>query len=758
MNDQNYSSFLKNKVLIDEPSGFIENDLPKELFDFQKAIVKWSLKRGRSAIFADTGMGKTAMQLAWANSVHRYTGNRVLIVAPLCVAYQTCEEANKFDVRKPIFLREMDYNQTGIFVTNYEMLDKFSDAIKEGFFNGIVLDESSILKHQDSKNRNKIIKFSKHIPYRLSCTATPSPNDHMELASQSEFLGIMDAVEMLAMFFTYDSGQTSKWRLKGHAQDRFWEWMASWSVYIKKPSDIGFKDDNYKLPELNIEFIEVASGLNIEDYKDKKGLGLKGRNKARKDTMEIRCQKAAEIANSIDGHVALWCHLNDESKRLKEIVSECDEVKGSDPIKKKEERLINFTNGELKRIVTKPKIAGFGMNWQHCNNTIFVGLNDSYEQLYQAIRRFYRFGQKNKVNAYIITSDLEGDVVKNIKEKEMKTQEMQTKIVKYMKDFQTREVMSLSKESGEYKRDCYKSDNFEMHLSDCVDLASELKDESIDYSIFSPPFASLYTYSNSQRDMGNSKTYDEFWEHFKYLTKELFRALRNGRNISIHCMNLTTTKGRDGFIGMKDFRGDIIRLFQKCGFIYHSEVCVWKNPVVAMQRTKALGLLWKQIKKDSSMSRQGIPDYVLTFRKPGENKKPITHEPEDFTVDEWQQLASPCWTDIRQSDTLNGRMARDKQDERHIAPLQLSLIERCLRLWSLPGDNVFSPFAGIGSEGFVSLKMGRKFIGSELKKSYYENAIRYLNEGEKSFGHCTRGDFALKIEKEKNEVNQQNLI
>lgn len=275
------------------------------------------------------------------------------------------------------------------------------------------------------------------------------------------------------------------------------------------------------------------------------------------------------------------------------------------------------------------------------------------------------------------------------------------------------------------------SDKFAMYHADCVEVAKSLPDESIDYSVFSPPFSSLYTYSNSDRDMGNSNSDEQFWTHFKFLIKELHRVLRSGRNISLHVMNLPTSKQNHGYIGIRDFRGDVIRAFQEVGFIYHSEVTVWKDPVVAMQRTKALGLLWKTIKKDSAMSRQGIPDYVVTFRKDGENTKPISHTAEEFSVDEWQRLASPCWMDIKQSNTLNKKLARDEEDERHIAPLQLDLIHRCLRLWSAKGDVVFSPFAGIGSEGWVSLQLGRNFIGSELKESYYKIAAQNLLQAEK---------------------------
>lgn len=271
------------------------------------------------------------------------------------------------------------------------------------------------------------------------------------------------------------------------------------------------------------------------------------------------------------------------------------------------------------------------------------------------------------------------------------------------------------------------TDRYSIYNADCIEVAKNLPDNSLDFSVFSPPFSSLYTYSNSDRDMGNSKSDEEFYEHFRFLVKELYRTIKPGRLVSFHCMNLPTSKTHDGFIGIKDFRGDMIDLFQEEGFIYHSEVCIWKDPVTAMQRTKALGLLHKTIRKDSSMSRNGIPDYLVTMRKPGENQEPIAHTHEEFPVDLWQKIASPVWMDINQSNTLQFRHAREQDDERHIAPLQLDVIERALMLWSNPDDVVFSPFLGIGSEGYQSVKQGRKFIGTELKPSYFEVAKKNLH-------------------------------
>jgi len=283
-------------------------------------------------------------------------------------------------------------------------------------------------------------------------------------------------------------------------------------------------------------------------------------------------------------------------------------------------------------------------------------------------------------------------------------------------------------------------DNYTLYHGDSCEILQALPNNSIHYQIFSPPFASLYTYSNSDRDLGNSKTYTEFWNHYKFMIKDQFRIHKAGRLISIHCMNLPTSKQRDGYIGITDFRGDIIRAYQDAGFIYHSEVCIWKDPVIAMQRTKALGLLHKQIKKDSAMSRQGIPDYLVTMRKPGDNEDPISHSNESFPVGIWQKYASPVWSDINPSKTLQYRSARDHDDERHICPLQLQVIERGMDLWTNPGDVVLSPFMGIGSEGYTAIEKGRRFVGCELKESYFNQAVKNI----KSATEVSQGLFDLK--------------
>lgn len=718
-----YQQFLTTKRLSDTPSGFRIHDVNPALFNYQQAIVKWACRRGRAALFCDTGLGKTAMQLAWAQAVADETGGRVLILAPLAVAQQTAHvEAPKFGI-------EVTYDRTGeaegaIIATNYEMLHKFDLCD----FAGIVLDESSILKSYSGKVRNQIIESAQTVPYKLAATATPAPNDHMELGNHAEFLGVMTRTEMLATFFVHDGGDTSSWRLKGHAETEFWAWIATWAVMIKSPADLGYQTAGFDLPPMTMHQHAIQATNPTQGFLiPMEATSLNERRQARRESIDDRVIQAAAIANSDDDFYLVWCDLNDESAALTKAINGAVEVKGSDTAEHKEWAMTAFSSGEIRVLVTKPSICGFGMNWQHCKNVVFVGLSDSYEQFYQAIRRCYRFGQQRPVDVHVIFSDRESAVIRNIRRKEKDAQTMANNLVGLM---DLSDDTELEREMDAYTTGVETGHNFTVHLGDCVDMMRSLPSDSIDYSVFSPPFASLYTYSNSDRDMGNVRNHSEFYAHYRYLVTEQFRTMKPGRLLSFHCMNLPTSKERDGYIGIADFRGDLIRMYQEAGFIYHSEVVIWKDPVVAMQRTKALGLLYKQIKKDSAMSRQGIPDYLVTMRKPGVNPDPVTKSPETFPVDLWQRYASPVWFDINPSDTLQYRSARDHKDERHICPLQLGVIDRAVELWSNPGDLVCSPFTGIGSEGYVSVKAGRRFIGAELKPSYFHQAVRNLHAAE----------------------------
>jgi len=720
-----YYEFLEAKKIQPQTSGFKAESLNPNLFDFQRVIVEWALRRGRAAVFADTGLGKTLMQTSWADAVCKHTGGDVLIFAPLCVAHQTVEESSKFGITIN-YCRSQDGIQSGINITNYEMLEHFDiDS-----FIGVVLDESSIIKNRDGKTRNALIDSCKNVPYRLSCTATPSPNDFMEIGNQAEWLGVVTITEMLAMFFINDAGDTGTWILKGHGKIKFWEWLATWAIVIKSPADLGFDGSSYLLPELKIESHVVESETTDGLFADI-ATGLMERNKARKESIDDRVAKCASIVNASDKQWVVWCNRNEESEKLSALIDGAKDVKGSDSIDHKEKIIDDFTHGRLRVLVTKPSICGYGMNWQHCNHTAFVGLSDSWESYYQAIRRFWRFGQKQEVNVHVISAESEGAVVENIRRKDIQNQIMSQEMVKHMSVYTNNEIFGIPHQKDDYQRRVVQTEKYTLHNADCIDLAREIESDSIGFTIYSPPFSSLFTYSNSDRDMGNNQSYEDFSQHFSYLVDEMYRITMPGRLMAVHCMQLTTSKANDGFIGIKDFRGDLIRMFQSKGWIYHSEVCIWKDPVVAMQRTKALGLLHKTIKKDSSMSRQGLADYLIVMRKPGQNVVPISHTAEEFPVDMWQRYASPVWFDINQTRTLNYREARDEDDVKHICPLQLDVIERALELWSAPNDLVFSPFLGVGSEGFCSVKMGRRFIGSELKPSYFDQAVKNMQDADR---------------------------
>jgi len=715
-----YHEFLATKSIDVAPSGLeTVPTLNPQLFDFQHDITAWALRRGRGAIFADCGLGKTPMQLEWA----RHIPGDVLILAPLAVSAQTVREGQKFGVEVN-YCRAASQVRPGVTITNYEMLDRF-DASR---FVGIVLDESSILKAYDGKTRTTIIESFRETPYRLACTATPAPNDFMELGNHAEFLGVMTRTEMLAKFFVHDGGETQKWRLKGHAETEFWRWVCTWAVMIRKPSDLGYEDGDFILPPIHFhsEVVAVEQRPTGDFLFPMEAQTLQERLSARRDTIGLRAEACAALANNSDEPWLIWCNLNAESDALRKLIPDAVEVRGSDSNAKKEENLLGFSEGRFRVLVSKPSICGFGLNFQHCPNTAFVGLSDSYEQFYQATRRCWRFGQTREVNVHIITSELEGRVVANIERKEADAKRMAKEMVGHMSEINSAEIRGTKRQTDTYERDTAAGKGWTMHLGDCVEVVREMDDDSAHFSVFSPPFASLYTYSNSDRDMGNCDDHAEFWAHFRFLITELIRVMMAGRLVSVHCMDLPTSKTRDGVIGLKDFRGDVIRAFEAVGFIFHSSVVIWKDPVTAMQRTKALGLLHKQLKKDSCMSRQGIPDYLVTFRKPGENPERVSHTNESFPVSIWQRHASPVWMDINPSDTIQFRSAREHKDERHIAPLQLEVIRRAVNLWSNPGDLVLSPFAGIGSEGFVALEMDRQFVGVELKRSYWRQACKNL--------------------------------
>jgi DNA modification methylase len=912
-----YTEFLKLKIRAFEASGFEvdENILNPMLKPFQKWCVRTALKKGRYAFFEDCGLGKTCQQLEWAKHVLIQTGKSVLILAPLAVSAQTIQEGIKFGI--PVYrFNDVPYNERHfIVIANYEQLDNIDCSV----FGGVVLDESSILKNYEGSIRNQLIEYFKDTPYKLCCTATPSPNDPMELGNHSEFLNIMGRNEMLSMHFVHDGGETAKWRLKGHSVDRFWQWVSTWAVMLSKPADIGFSNEGYELPPLNyIEHTITTPKRNNGQLFNDAEISATNHNRALRDTMFERMTKVSEIVSkNTNEDWIIWVKLNDEEKLLKQLIPNSVVVTGSDTNQQKEDAILWFTkekclchthqkkrkntasNGKLKTrigeqnnqqkgseidekqthngtknekniidnttqliktkqksiekkiqtteiykeesttnqititeknaknlhwsiekitpnstlethskqitvspskiidsyfrnrtinapsakeiqpslqankdytlttaipqgklgdycvstairqsessmitsncydeqyctckanstgkiIISKTSILGFGVNAQNCHNQIFASLDFSFEGLYQSIRRSYRFGQTKEVNIHIITTDTMRNVIASIQHKQKQFEEMQNQMQRNMNECFSYEVSK----AFDIKDRVVKSESFTLMRGDCVEKIKSIESESVGFSIFSPPFAELYTYSDALEDMGNSTDYKQFLIAFKFLVEELFRVMYSGRNVAVHCMDLPIQKGKEGYIGLRDFSNMIRETFEKSGFIYHSRVTIWKDPVIEMQRTKALGLLHKQVKKDAAMSRVGLPDYLLVFRKPGEHQHPVTC---NIPVDLWQKYASPVWYDINYSNTLNLKGARDEKDEKHICPLQLETIERAIHLWSNEGDTVFTPFLGIGSEVFKAVQMKRYGIGIELKQSYFNVAVKNCKEAE----------------------------
>lgn len=441
-----YAQFLNLKIITATNSGFDVGpaEISEQGFPFQRDVVRWELRKGKAAMFEDCGLGKTWQSLNWSQHVHERTNRPVLNVAPLAVSKQTQREGKKFGVPVNIARTQSDI-RPGVNITNYEMLEHF-DARE---FGGIYIDESSILKG-DGPLRKTITEFAGHIPYRLAGTATPAPNDHMELGNHAEFLGIMSKSEMLATFFVHDGGDTSKWRLKGHAEKAFWQWVASWAVMIRKPSDLGYSDEGFILPPLHYHQHTVAAEWSADYLFPVEASDLRERQSARRDSLTQRVKLAADLVNNSIEQWILWCGLNDESNALAAAIPDAIAVSGSDPIGHKEQAPIDFIDGKTRVLVSKASIFGYGMNFQNCRNFAAVGLSDSWEQLYQAVRRVWRFGQKRDVHGHIIIGELEGAVVRNIERKEKQATEMAESMLGYMREINTAEIHGTTRETISY--------------------------------------------------------------------------------------------------------------------------------------------------------------------------------------------------------------------------------------------------------------------------------------------------------------------
>lgn len=446
----NYHEFIKNKAIVYQPSGFDCTERNENLFGWQNDVVRWALRKGKCAIFSDCGTGKTRMLLQWASMVHKHENRAVLILAPLAVAQQTKAEGVLCGIDVKV-VRDQSECENGLNITNYEMLQHFDAS----FFCGVVLDESSIIKHKDGKTRQMIQDMFEKTAYKLCCTATPAPNDFLELGTHAQFLGVMKQTEMLATFFVHDGGETQNWRLKGHAEKKFFEWVAGWAACFKRPQDLGYEEEGYELPDLRIheETVESTSTELIDGQMmmfAPVGKTLLERRSARRNSLQDRVNRAAEIANATGEQVLVWCDLNSESKALTEAINGAVEVEGSMSLEEKEKGITGFLKGENRVLVSKPSIAGFGINAQNAHIEIFVGLSDSFEAYYQAVRRCWRFGQDKPVDVYIIISDAEGAVKENIQRKQRDAERMTDELIGFTREFLQSDLKQTKRDVDEY--------------------------------------------------------------------------------------------------------------------------------------------------------------------------------------------------------------------------------------------------------------------------------------------------------------------
>lgn len=736
-----YINFVEKKTRVDYDQGFDPSglDIHESLYPFQKASVEWAIKKGRAGMFLDTGLGKTRVQIEWLVGIMKKASiEHGLIVCPLSIADQTIKEAVKIDQSIKYVTSKDNIESPGIYITNYERLDSF-DGLD---FGAVVLDESSILKSVGGKTKKRIIEMFKNTQYKLSCTATPAPNDVSELGNQVDFLGIMTREEMLSKFFVHDG---PIWRLKGHAKHDFYKFMASWSICIRKPSDIGFSDEGYNLPGLNIEALFTKGGYvpDGELFAVDKLSGIIDRARERKETVNDKVDVLADYVKNNDDQWIIWCGINAEADAIVKAIPGSMQVKGADKIEKKIETFEDFKTGKLRVLVTKPKIASMGLNFQNAHRMAFLGLDDSYEKYYQAIRREYRYGQKKAVDVKIVLTNAEQGILANVMRKEKEADNLFTEVVKEMQSF-TKEEMGISTKKMEDVMDIkiVENETYRAMRGDSIETIKTIDDNSVDMELFSPPFFSLYVYSPSPRDIGNNGNDQDFWKHMSFLIPDLFRVLKPGRVCAVHAMNVPATLVRDGYIGLKDFRGDIIREFEKHGFIYDNEAIIPKNPQAQSIRTRSKGLTFTQFEKDSSWSRPALPDYLIKFRKPGDNMAPVRNgENGELSRDRWIELASGIWPSVRETYTLN--TIKHNGDEKHMVPLQLDTIENAIKLWSNPGDTVYTPFGGIGSEGYGAILAGRKAILGELKPEYFDQLLKNLDRAiEKTKESCL--DFGAK--------------
>jgi DNA modification methylase/superfamily II DNA or RNA helicase len=742
------------------------------LFDYESWTVKLALERERFAIFAMTGMGKTAMQLEWARQVLIVIGGRVLIVAPLNICAQTRAEAKRFygyemvdDLTERRALNEWLDHGEGVGITNYEKLDNRTEPLP---ITGLVLDESSVLKASMGSRRTALIKSAKGLRFKLCCSATPAPNDRLEYAEHAYFLDVVRSTrEFLAAFFVNRDGE---WQLKHHAVSAFYRHLAAWSVFMRDPRAYGFEDHTMDLPALNVHYPRV--GLTEEQRVAARGWeagnqpsflgatpgGITSRTKLvqiangfelgtpTRRFLSAKPDTVARLANVThpDEQVLVWVNYDEEAAQLAARIPDAVVLSGKTKMDDRTSTIEAFAAGSGPRVlIAKPRMFAHGLNLQSCRIMVFSSMTDSFESWFQAIRRCHRYGQTRPVEVYVPLTELDDAICQNVLSKEAtfrqdgELQEAAYVAVLRPSDTSERHVLMTLPQPEIDRLD---GERWSLVQADCIAHMPTMDEGSMDLAVFSPPFANLFTYSSAAGDMGNVKSDDEYRLQWEFFVIELIRVMRPGRIVAIHAMDVIRFAGAHGYRHTYDYPSDLRAAMERSGFIYRARIAIDKNPQAQATRTKDQNLLFVTLKRDALNSHPQASECLLIFTTPGESTVPVVAD--DVSNQEWIAWAHHVWYDIRETDVLNASLGKEHEDERHICPLQLGLIERVVRVWSNRGETVFSPFAGIGSEGVESLRWGRRFYGIELKESYFRTAGSFLAAAEAESSQPTLFDAA----------------
>jgi DNA modification methylase len=784
--------------VIDESVVNHEWQLGPHLFDYQAWIVARALDRQRFALFADTGLGKTAMQLDWAVNVARITEGKVLILAPLSVCRQTCVEAARF-YGAPIVTNLTNRDvldswiadpdaEAAIGITNYEKFDGTGPGDRWGGESlpvaGVVLDESSMLKSFGSR-KFAVMRAFAGVRWKLACSATPAPNQRTEFAQHAVFLDqVRSTTEYLTAYFMNRDGD---WQFKPHSREAWAANLSSWAVFVRDPKRWGFADHLSELPKMSEVFPQVplteeqVAAARIHETGDQPSLfgATPGGVTSRTKMMQIahgfeladgkvahrypthKPQWIADLVNGqhADDQVIVWVTFDEEGDQLAELIPGARHLSGKTKPADRDKAVEGFRAADPdspRVLILKPAMFGFGVNLQACSVQVFSTITDSFERYYQCIRRSYRFGQTKPVRVYVPLTALDEAICQNVMNKQSTfksdADEIETAVVERLRPRDTSEVRIVST-APKAELDRKEGETWTMIYGDSLAHMAHMAPQSVDLSVFSPPFAALYSYSQELEDMGNVRGDAEFRYQWRTFAERLLPVMKPGRVVAIHCKEIIRFANTSGYRHAYDFPSDLRAGMVDAGFHYHRRITIEKNPQLEATRNKETSLLHVTALRDAANSFPQTGEYLMVFSAPGANEVPVIHsrdehsferhtkwmnsiwyEPEDpaaIEVEMWRQWIYPdgaqsTWHGIRETDVLNAQVAKERPEERHVCPLQLSLIERTCLLWSNPGELVFSPFGGIGSEGWAAMGVGRRFYGCELKRSYFDTACRNL--------------------------------